>query len=216
MKRFFKNSILLLVVLVVCFACTEEYLTDSGVAKAETDLTVYDYLKQNRYHMFDSLLVLIDTLDLKDEINSCGTFFAPSDYNIQLYLKDRTETLRDFTGVEDTVYTFSTLVKNVQARYLLQYALNEKVTMAIATTAGAEYSTLYNDETMTVQKIQTTDAQYYTYSDSPVYFLYLIKDGKKEEVCQTTDILTENGAGPVLHVLNNTHIFNLFSNAVVE
>jgi len=215
MKRFLKNSIILLVIAIGAFACTDEYLTDTGIAQAETELTVYEYLEQNKYSMFDSLLVLIDQLDLKDSINSCGTFFAPTNYNIEEYLTDRTNTLRRFSGVEDTVYTFDNLVNDIQPAYILQYALKEKVTLADATTVGKEYTTL-SDQTMTVEKIQTTDQVYYIRSDSPVYFLYLVKDGKEEERCQTTDIQTENGSGPVLHVLNNAHVFNLFTNKTAE
>lgn len=215
MNKLLQNSIILLVIVLGGFACTDEYLTDTGVAEARTELTVCDYLEQNRYGMFDSLVVLIDHLDLRDSINTCGTFFAPNDYNIQLYLDERTQTLRSYSGVEDTTYTFNNMLTDLQSRAILQYALNERVTMEATTINGEEYSTL-SDQTMTVLKIQTTDDAYYVRSDIPVYFMYLLRDGKNEERCQTTDILTENGNGPVLHVLNNEHIFSLFSNETIE
>jgi len=193
-------------------ACQDDYLTDGGVCESETSLTVYDYLNTNRYHMFDSLIVIIDSLKLKDTINSTGTFFAPNDYNIKLYLDVKTTELKALVGI-DTVYSFNSLLKDpaLASDFILQYALKDKITLQDdATTAGIEYTNLAGS-VITVKKIKTDDEAYYQYTDDPVYFLYYCKEGKEKERCQTTDIVTQDGNGTVLHALNNGHVFNRFT-----
>ena len=213
MNLFLKYGIIIIIVLLSVSACSkDDYLIDSGLAKAETPLTVYDYLKNHRYQMFDSLITLIDHYGIKEKINGSGTFFAPNDYNIRRFLQIKTDTLRDVTGVEDTLYTLNDLMNDqaIDSKSVLQYALNNRITLNGATLQGKEFTTL-NNEVITVKKIQTDDPTYYQYNDNPVYFLYYCKDGMENEVCQTTDILTQNGGGTVLHVLNNAHIYDLFT-----
>lgn len=216
MKLFLKTSLILLVIFLSLTACSnDDYLTDSGVAKAETPLTAYDYLKAHKYKMFDSLITIIDHYNLKETVNSSGTFFAPNDYNIRRLLRIKTDSLRAQTDDPTANYSFDNLLNdpNVTSHSILQYVFNEKILLNTITTTGQEYKTLA-DTLITVKKIKTEDRVYYENSDAPVYFLYYCKDGKANEVCQTTDILTQNGKGTVLHVLNNTHIYNLFTKKI--
>lgn len=217
MNKFLKSSIILLLVVFAFNACQDDYLTDGGVSKSETSLTVYDYLNTNRYDMFDSLIVIIDSLKLKDTINNAGTYFAPNDYNIELYLKIKTTELQELVG-PDTVYSFNSLLKDpdLASDFILQYAFKDKITLQNdVSTAGIEYTNLAGNVVI-VKKIKTDDAAYYKYTDDPVYFLYYCKEGKENERCQTTDILTQNGNGTVLHALNNGHIFNRFTAETVD
>lgn len=216
MNLFLKNSIIVLILLLSITACTkDDYLTDSGVAKAETKLTAYDYLKEHKYQMFDTLITLIDHYDLKESINSSGTFFAPNDYSIRRFLNAKRDSLRLSTDSETATYTLNDLLGDptVTSHSILQYVFSDKIRLSSATTDGKEYKAL-SDTLITVKRIQTQDQVYYQNSDTPVFFLYYCKDGKANEVCQTTDILTQDGNGTVLHVLNNTHVFNLFSKMV--
>lgn len=216
MNLFLKNSIIVLIIFMSITACTkDDYLTDSGLAKSETELTAYDYLKAHKYKMFDTLITLVDHYDLKETINSSGAFFAPNDYSIRRFLKIKTDSLRVSTGSDEAIYTFDDLLNDptVTSHSILQYVFKEKIELNTATTSGQEYKTLA-DTLITVKKIKTLESVYYEHSDAPVFFLYYCKEGKANEVCQTTDILTQNGKGTVLHVLNNTHVFNLFSKGI--
>ncbi|PKB18983.1 fasciclin domain-containing protein [Flavobacterium sp. 5] len=217
MNLFLKNSIIVLILFLSITACTQDdYLTDSGVAKAETELTAYDYLKAHKYQMFDTLITLIDHYDLKETINSSGTFFAPDDYSIKRFLEAKEKALNPGSpGEVPKTYTLDDLLNDptITSHSILQYVFKEKILLNSATTAGTEYKTLA-DTLITVKRIKTDDKVYYEHSDTPVYFLYYCKDGKINEVCQTSDILTQNGNGTVLHVLNNSHVFNLFSKEV--
>lgn len=218
MNLFLKSSIIVLIIFMSLTACTkDDYLTDSGLAKAETELTAYDYLKAHKYQMFDTLITLIDHYNLKESVNSSGTFFAPDDYSIRRFLNVKRDSLRASTDSDEATYTLDDLLKDptVTSHSILQYSFNDKIRLSEATTAGKEYKTL-EDTLITVKKIKTLDPVYYMYSDTPVYFLYYCKENKANEVCQTTDILTQSGNGTILHVLNNTHVFNLFSRAVAN
>ncbi|RKR05002.1 hypothetical protein C8C83_4331 [Flavobacterium sp. 90] len=216
MNLFLKNSIIILIVIMSITACAkDDYLTDSGVAKAETPLTAYDYLKAHKYQMFDTLITLIDHYDLKETVNSSGTFFAVNDYSIRRFLKAKTDSLKITSQSDEAKYTLDDLLNDptVTSKSILQYVFKDKIQLSTATTTGQEYKSLA-DTLITIKKIKTLEPVYYEHSDAPVYFLYYCKDNKANEVCQTTDILTQNGNGTVLHVLNNTHFFNLFSKKI--
>jgi hypothetical protein len=87
--------------------------------------------------------------------------------------------------------------------------------MSTATTVGTQYTTLANLP-VTVKKTQTTETIYYKYSTNPVFFLYYCKTDKIDERCETTDILTQNGNGTILHVLDNAHVFGVFTKKTVK
>lgn len=207
--------ILIVLTLLSLASCKDDYVTDGGVSKAETPLTVYDYLDQHKYQMFDTVLQLVDKLELKDVINSSGTFFAPNDYNVQNYLDAMSDTLREQTDVADTTYTLANLLDDITEEMLLQYALADTVTLAGAAISGETYATLANTDVV-VKRTLTTESQYYTYSSEPVYFLYYCKPEMEEERCQTTGILTQNGEGTILHALNSQHVFGQFTKEVED
>lgn len=208
--RLYKHTLLWLLFVLTLAACQDDYLTDGGVHSAETELTVYECLSQNKYHLFDSLVLLIDHLELEEQINNSGTFFAPTDYSIERYLEVKTDTLVDRTGNVDTLYTFSDMLDEITTADLLQYAFAEDITLDNASVPGDELTTLAETQ-VTVKKELTTDDQYYVYSSSPVYFLYYCKPGMEDERCQTTGVLTQNGQGAILHTLNYEHVFGLFT-----
>lgn len=106
------RKILFSVVAVLILAsCGSDYLNDGGVHSNYTKHKVYDYLKGNATHMFDSTCYIIEQLGMIDEVNNCGTFFAFSDFSIRTLLKTRTSYLRNrIDSVQmfcDSVYTFT-------------------------------------------------------------------------------------------------------------
>ena len=53
------------------------YLTDTGIHDPVTPLSNYDYLAQNQFKQFDTLLQIVDRFPgLKDQMNKAGTFGA--------------------------------------------------------------------------------------------------------------------------------------------
>lgn len=205
------NRIVLGTLVIIGMAsCTSSYLDEGGLANANTPQTTYDYLATNRYQMFDTLIQIIDTLDLKEQINNAETFFAPSDNSIGNYLLAMTDTLINQTEVADTTYTLANLFEDATKEMILKYAVDEEITLANESVNGTDYVSLAGTE-VTATRTLATDDEYYVNSDNPVYLLYFTQKGMADERCQTSGILTQNGAGTILHVLNNEHVFVFFS-----
>ena len=204
-----KSIAIILLSVILFFSCKKkDYLTDNGVSTAKSSLSTYDYLAQNKYKMFDTLITIIDHYSLKEEVNNAPTFFAPSDYSIHKYLQ-----LIGGGSLE-------TLYGTITADSIRQYFFNQKITLQAAPELPMIIESKGNTN-CAIQKIKQTDPQYYTWSSEPVYFLYYIKvvgeldppdgtatDEDRKVVCQTSNI--ETVSGNMLHVLNNNHIFIRF------
>jgi hypothetical protein len=216
MKNIIKYSCCTVLLLQVFLSsCKKDaYLTDDGVHEAATSLSTYDYLAANKYHIFDTLIMIIDHLNLKQEVNSAKTFFAPTNYSI-------TRKINRYSLVYpslDSVYKYMT------ADSLRQYILQTTVTLDAALETPVAYVTA-GKTNAAVQKIKQTDPAYSQWSTYPVYTLYFIKvrgtmddpdnppppndpDVDTRVSCQTTGIQTSSGT--TLHVLSNLHIFSTF------
>ena len=64
----FAASVLLLTTVL---SCKKSYTIGGSTFVAQVNMTTYDYLKTN--HLFDTLVIMIDKMDLKDEVNQAGT-----------------------------------------------------------------------------------------------------------------------------------------------
>lgn len=104
------------VAVLILASCGSDYLNDGGLHSNHTKHKVYDYLKGNKTHMFDSTCLIIEKLGLIDEVNNCGTFFAFSDFSIRTFLSTRTGYLRNrIDSVQmhhDSIYTFTYVNSN--------------------------------------------------------------------------------------------------------
>ncbi|WDF70514.1 hypothetical protein PQ465_09100 [Sphingobacterium oryzagri] len=195
-------------------ACEQnDYLDDTGIHDANTPFNTYDYLAAHPYQYFDTLLTIIDHFQLEEEINQAGTFFAPTDRSIKLYLTAKQTSLQKED--ENATYTLDDLLTNLPVDSVKQYLFNEKLLLDDLSTSETSFTTQASTS-VRIQKVLQTDPSYYTWSTTPVYFLYYIKDiGLPNPVrvqCQTTGIKTQNGSGTILHVFRNTHVFASFTN----
>ena len=225
MKRLTQHIVWLLIVTVVLVTgCKKtEYLTDGGVHNAKTELSNYDYLKQNSWQLFDTLLLVVDHYQLKEEVNKAATFFAPTDISIARYLRIKLDSLHLID--ENLTYTLDDMYKDLNADSVRQYLLGDKIDLANTPTTVTQHATL-GKTNCGVQKFLQTDPAYYQWGSSPVYSLYFIKvrgglddpnnplppndpSFDSRVLCQTTGIETSSGA-TVLHVLANTHVFVRF------
>ena len=175
-------------------SCKKSYLTDGGLAKAVTPLSNYDYLAGNTYHLFDTLLMVIDHYNLKDSVNMAGTFFAPTDVSISSVL-----TAEQWTSL-DSLYAHCT------SKFITQYCFADtSLSLYSATTIPVAHPSWAD----TIAGLKKTA---YTYlvvnTDFTYYTLQYIKingqlDGINGPVgsdpadvvlnCQTTGVLTSNG-----------------------
>jgi hypothetical protein len=209
----------------VFFSCKKDSTIGGSLFNAKVDMTTYDYLKTN--HAFDTLVVLIDKMQLKEEVNSSGTFFAMTNYSIHNYVRLKQEQLRAQYD-ENLVFTFDSLNFPSLRDSLRAYMFKEKFTLDNLTQTGV-YASSNDGEKRLINKRPTTDYTSSIFTTNPQY-IYLTKvvpltpggpvpvdlDGVNQAnprqllttLCQTTGIITNTG---IVHVLNNNHTFTYFN-----
>ncbi|RZK40697.1 MAG: hypothetical protein EOO90_14165 [Pedobacter sp.] len=198
-----------------------EYLTDGGLSQAKSPLTTYEYLKQHKYHLFDTLIMVVDHYNMKDEINGAATFFAPTNYSINRYIKLKRDSVKRIN--ENNTYTLTDMYQQIKPDSLRIYLSKSRVELTATPLSPAIVANAANTQTAVQRILQPKPAE--SWSSSPVYYLYYIKvrggldpanstiqpndpDLDLKAQCQTTGI--EPSSGGMLHVLSNTHTFIRF------
>lgn len=229
------------ILLLLCFgfmvafwSCRQkDYLTDGGKHDPHTSLNTYDYLKSNQYHLFDTLLLIIDRFNLKSELLNAKTVFAVTDYSIARFMNFRQTELKAIN--ESKVYTLDSLYKEITADSVRQYFFDQKFTLEDAplepevnqVTSLGHTSCGISKRQMTVAELNQ-DGGLPNWTNTPIYALnYTLVRGSLDVAgvtpppneidikvqCQTTGILPKSDKGTydqVLHVLSNQHTFVRF------
>lgn len=218
---------LLAMAVVTIFSCKRSYTEGGTVLDPHVNMTTYDYLKTNP--LFDTLVLLIDRTNLKDEVNSAGTFFAVSDYSIDNYIKLKKEDLATKLNDENLVYTFDSLDYQVLKDSLRAYLFKDRILNADQNTAGRLFKA--NDGELRLVNL-VPDYSYtndiFTQAPMILYLNKMIANSPGETIptdstgigglqddqllktrCQTSGIITTTG---VLHVLANQHTWTYFQN----
>ena len=223
-----KNIIKLLIVFAtigsILVSCKKDnYLIGDRLENATTPLTTYDYLKSNRFKMFDTLLMLVDKAGLKDVINHQGiTFYAPTDFAINNYLQKKTLEAQRINPFAK--YSIDTLIKYDLDKFkdsLNTYIIPQKVTYSSLTQSGVVFNTAKSGSQAVISFEPTYDPnlgytsavstapkiEYFTFIKGklpPVVVASSIPDTIGVRVlCQTSGLTTSTGQ---LNVLNNTHV----------
>ncbi len=199
------------------------YLTDGGLSEAKTSLSTYDYLKQHKYHLFDTLIMVIDHYKLKDEVNSAPTFFAPTNYSINRYIKFKRDSVQKIN--ENNKYTLTDMYKNLTADSIRIYMAKSKVELTSTPLQVTLVPNSANTQTGVQRILQPRLDGDTRWSSEPIYYLFYVKVRGGIDVpntvvqpndpnidikaqCQTTGI--QPSSGGILHVLSNTHTFIKF------
>lgn len=199
-------------ILLTCSCRKDGYLTDGGVHNANTGLSTYDYLAQHSAHYFDTTILIIDHFGLKDSVNKAGTFFAFTDYAINLLMSKE-----EYTSLED-------LYNNTSSRIITQYLFTDSISLYNTTTNVQEENNWAGElAPCAVKKLQGTYTVNLTNSSATYTYYYLqyikingVLDGSANAPeddptdlalsCQTTGIKTSTGT--TLHVLANNATIN--------
>src|SRR5882757_4081066 len=226
MKRHVLSLVVTVVLLATFYSCKKSETIGGSHFVAQVDMTTYDYLKTN--HLFDTLVIMIDKMGLKDEVNNSGTFFAVTNFTMRNYVQARELYEQTIRNDENLVYTFDSLDLPALKDSLRSYMFPNHITRASLTQLGRLYKA-NNGEIRLIQLIPTTD-----YTNQNVFitdpeYVYLTKilplpgspvptdstgltqlkpEQLLQALCQTSGILTTTG---VLHVLNNGHMFNYYN-----
>lgn len=222
MKNIIKLLIVIAIANIMLASCKKNYIIGGKLESTTTNLTTYDYLKNNRFKMFDTLLMLVDKAGLKDVINQKGiTFYAPTDFSINRYLQKKTLAAQKIDPFAQ--YTIDTLIKYdlpTFADSIKTYIISKTITYASLTSTGVVLSTAKSDARVVVSYEQTTDpnlgynpavntipqVEYYSLVigplPSPVVSADLDPSVAIRVLCQTSGLTTATGQ---LNVLSNSH-----------
>jgi hypothetical protein len=224
MKRYYIFFVMIAVFAGAVSCKKADYLTDGGVHDARSPLSTYDYLAQHPWHIFDTLVTIVDHYGLKNKVNAANTFFAPTNYSIGRYMTTRLAEKQALNAA--AAYTLDSLYKDISADSVLQYMFNDKITLDNTQELQPK---LYASQTETGLKMGAMrelqpGGVYTERSNAPTYLLYFVKvrgdidipgtippanEADIRVVCQTTGILPQNGER-ILHVISNLHTFGRF------
>lgn len=226
MKNIIKYSLVLIAGCILFASCNKkEYLIDGGLHDPKTPLSTYDYLKQHPWQLFDTLIILVDNLNMKEELNQAGTMFGVTDFSIKTYMNARQTALRQIN--ENLVYNLDSLKKDIKADSLRQYLFSEKITLSnVPLNPEVQVIKSKGNTQCAFSKVHLTSNQghnYLQFTTAPVYSLFYTSVRGALDVpgvtppageadirvqCQTTGI--ETSSGTTLHVLVNQHTFTRF------
>jgi hypothetical protein len=225
MKKIIKYLAVVLLAIAVFAGCKKDnYIVGGNLSNATTPLTTYDYLKNNRFKEFDTLLMIIDKAGLKDVINQKGiTFYAPTDFSIDNYLRERSQEVQNFDPNKN--YTIDSLIKYDLAHFkdsLNAYIIPKTVTYSSLTNNGVLFNTAMNSSNAVISYETTTDGtlggttvvstlprlEYYTFIKGAPLPSPLVASAIPDSVgvrvlCQTSGLTTATGQ---LNVLDNSHV----------
>ena len=207
------------------FACKKNnYIIGGKLENNMSNLTTYDYLASNNYHIFDTLILLIDKAGMKDAINQKGiTFFAFTDNSINNYLKAKTAEVQRVDPFKQ--YNIDSLIKydlNVFKDSLNVYIIPSAVDYDQLTENGTLFQTAKNGAWAAVSFETTYDENngYSSYVSTPPKLEWFTAIKDKNDVptpftasdlpdtvgvhtlCQTSGIHTSTG---ILNVLSSSH-----------
>jgi hypothetical protein len=208
----------------------EAYLTDGGLHSPQVDKSTYDYLAAHPHKMFDTLLLIVDHFNLKNEINSAKTFWAPSDYSIKRFyqLKEQEAKLEN----ENITYTFDEFLSDLNVDSIRSYIYNGgNYDLNSAKSSYEIISNVSNVEAFAYHKVKQAQGQW-SYQD--YFHLFYVKvRGEADQInedgtvmvdrndiadlrikCQTSGIRTSTGT--TINVLENTHVFLADFNVVLN
>jgi hypothetical protein len=208
------------------YSCKKSYTIGGSLFVPTVNMTTYDYLKTN--HLFDTLVIMIDKMGLKDEVNQAGTFFAVTNYSIRNYVLAKEAYLQIIENNENLVYTFDSLDLPSLKDTLRTYMFHDRITRDNISQIG-EWRASDEGDSRLIQLIATTDYTNQNVFTTDPKYIYLTKiiplPGSPvptdstglvnvvpaqmlQTLCQTTGILTTTG---VLHVLSNAHTFDYYN-----
>lgn len=224
MKKIIKYLAVIVLAVAVFEGCKKDnYIVGGQLQNTVTPLTTYDYLKSNRFNMFDTLLLLVDRAGIKNVINQQGiTFYAPTDFSINNYLTTRR--LEVYNRDPKKTYTIDSLIK-----YDLQsfkdsinlYIIPKTVTYNSLSQTGVLFNTAFANKQAVISFEPTIAAnlgytsvvstppnlEFYTYIKggplpSPLIASAIPPSVGVRVLCQTSGLTTATGQ---LNVLVNSH-----------
>lgn len=156
MKKILVNTSFFLILVAALASCKKDYITGGTIEDVNMykNNTNYEVLAMDP--AYDTLVQIIDAAGLKDKINETGTtFFAPSDYSINEYLRQRTQFLYNNVdinarfGLDSLIYYLQNNIDNTRDS-LLMYQISTPLPYSALTRTGVAYETGLAGDTVVV------------------------------------------------------------------
>jgi hypothetical protein len=168
MKNFFPLFLCIAAMLMV--SCKKNYIIGGVPENSNAYDTILSYDVLKALPQYDTLIMLIDTAGLKDQVNKQGvTFFVPSNYSILNYLQQRTVFEQNSNpnaqfGLDSLIYY---VVNNINGTRdsLLMYFVNQPLPNSALSANGLQYGTGLPGDTVDI-------SYQYTKSYSSGYGVY--------------------------------------------
>ncbi|MGA6119979.1 hypothetical protein [Sphingobacterium anhuiense] len=222
MKKIILNICILLGIVVAISSCKKDgYFVGGELHNPKINMTTYDWMKSNKYGVFDTVLMLIDKAGVKDKINAQGiTFFAPTDYDVNNYVITRTLQIQKVDPKK--MWTVDSIIKYELPRFADSidiYIAKESLLNSVLTANGKKYKNAKGGEFFASYE-ETRDPELGYNPNSTqipkiVMFTYLFKPVPDDIIVttiapplgirtlvQTSNAQTTTG---VVHVLSNSH-----------
>lgn len=222
MKKTILNIFLLMGIVVAISSCKKDaYFVGGELHNPKINMTTYDWMKSNKYGVFDTVLMLIDKAGVKDKINATGiTFFAPTDYDVDNYVQLRTTAIQKIDPKKK--WTVDSIMKYELNRFkdsIDIYITKEILPNDVLTANGKKYKNVKGGEFFVSYEETRDPALGYnpnsTVIPRVVMFTYLFQPVAADvditkivppvgvrTLVQTSNAQTTTG---VVHVLNNAH-----------
>lgn len=222
MKKTILNIFLLVGIVVAISSCKkDDYFVGGELHNPKINMTTYDWMKSNKYGVFDTVLMLIDKAGVKDKINAQGiTFFAPTDYDVYNYVQARTTILQKIDPKKK--WTVDSIMKYELNRFADSidiYIAKESLVNGVLTEKGKKYKNAKGGEFFASYEETRDPALGYnpnsTVIPRVVMFTYLFQPVAADvditkivppvgirTLVQTSNAQTTTG---VVHVLSNSH-----------
>ncbi len=144
MKKFLPLYICIAAILLV--SCKKNYIIGGTPENANAYATTLTYDVLKAIPQYDTLIMLIDTAGLKDQVNKQGTtFFVPSNYSILNYLQAKTifeQGVNPYAqfGLDSLIYY---IVNNINGTRdsLMMYFVGQSLPNSALTPDGVQYPT---------------------------------------------------------------------------
>ncbi|MFE2861156.1 hypothetical protein [Sphingobacterium multivorum] len=223
MKKIILNIACLFGIIVAISSCKKnDYFVGGELHNPKINMTTYDWMKSNKYGVFDTVLMLIDKAGVKDKINAQGvTFFAPTDYDVYNYVQARTRQVQKVDPKK--MWTVDSIMKYELGRFadsIDLYITKEQLTNDKLTASGKKYKNNkggnfiisyeetrdpalgYNENSTVLPKVVMFTYLYQSIGDVFDVKTIIPPVGSRTLV-QTSNAQTTTG---VVHVLHNSHV----------
>lgn len=222
MKNIILNIYILLGITIAITSCKKDaYFVGGELHNPKINMTTYDWMKSNKYGVFDTVLMLIDKAGVKDKINAPGiTFFAPTDYDVDNYVQLRTIAIQKIDPKKK--WTVDSIMKYELNRFkdsIDIYIAKESLLNGVLTEKGKKYKNVKGGEFFASYEETRDPGLGYNPNSNVipriVMFTYLFKPVPDDVIVssivppvgsrvlvQTSNAQTTTG---VVHVLSNAH-----------